>query len=281
MKNSKLAALLVFVLMIGVSACKSTEMATEATQDPASTEMPTANAEPAAQTQTTKNLSSVNVDDIVKKHIEARGGIDAIKAVQSVQMTGTVEAMGMDIDMTMSMKRPYKMRAQLLIQSMNAEVNQGFDGETAWVQNPGSDPQELPAAVTGQFKDQADIDGPLIGDEEVEVEYMGTEDVNDSPSHKIKLTRKGRPDSIVYLDSSSYLEVKSESEMPNPQTGAMVRAETFSSDYRSVGGVQMPHRIEVKMDGNTMQTLTFEKIDLNVELEESLFEMPGISVDMQ
>ena len=44
------------------------------------------------------------------------------------------------------------------------EVNQGYDGDVAWMQQPGGDPQELPAQMAGQFKDQSDLDGPLVAD---------------------------------------------------------------------------------------------------------------------
>ncbi len=227
--------------------------------------------------------ASVSVDDIIAKHIAARGGEANIKAVNTVKMTGKLEVMGMDVEMTNYIKRPGKLRAQLFIKSMNAEVNQGYDGEMGWMQNPGSDPQPMPKQMSEGMKDQASIDGQLMNyaDHGYTVEYAGEGMVNDSPAHKLKLIRPEQPESIIFIDKSSYLEVKIGGEGVNPQNGQPMQTESFMSDYRSVDGIQMAHVVEVKVDGNTMQKLSMEKIEVNVEIDDSLFMMPGMGVDIK
>ena len=51
-------------------------------------------------------------DDIVQKSIDARGGQDKIKAIQSVKMTGKMVMGGgqMEAPITLQMKRPSSMR---------------------------------------------------------------------------------------------------------------------------------------------------------------------------
>ena len=269
------------VAIFALSACKSTEMAQEAASDAVSEntesmESPMATAEPSGD-------ADVSVDDIIAKHIEARGGADNIKAVNTVKMTGKLEVMGMDVDMTNYIKRPDKMRARLYISSMDAEVNQGYDGEMGWMQNPGADPQPMPEQMSKGMKDQASIDGQLMdyADKGYTIEYVGEGMVNDNPAYKLKLMRSEQPESIIYIDKASYLQVKTEGEGVNPQNGQPMQTETFMSDFRSVDGIQMPFVTEVKVDGNTMQKMVMETIEVNVEVSDDLFMMPSMSVDIK
>ena len=268
------------VAIFALSACKSTEMAQEAASDVVSNtesmESPVAMTEPSGD-------ADVSVDDIIAKHIEARGGADNIKAVNTVKMTGTLEVMGMEVEMTNYIKRPDKLRARLYIKSMDAEVNQGYDGEMGWMQNPGADPQPMPEQMSEGMKDQASIDGQLMNyaDKGYTIEYAGEGMVNDNPAHKLKLIRPEQPESIIYIDKASYLEVKVEGEGVNPQNGQPMQTETFMSDYRNVDGVQMAFVTEVKVDGNTMQKMIMEKIEVNVDVADDLFMMPSMGVDIK
>lgn len=283
MNNSKLLALSILALMLSISACKSTEVIPDGMPAPSESDM--TDAMPADDMPADEPMvasSDVDVADLIAQHMEARGGADNIKAVQTVKMTGALQAMGMDMEMTNYIKRPNKVRAQILIKSMNMEVNQGFDGQMGWMQNPGSDPQPMPKEMTDGMKDQANIDGVLMDYAEngYTLEYMGEGTVNDSPAHKVKLIRPERPESIIYIDKSSLMEVKIDAEGTNPQTGEKVQTETYMSDYRTVDGIQMAHKIEVKMGGAVMQTINFETIELNVDVSDDLFMMPGMTIDI-
>ncbi len=280
MKNSKLTVLAIVVMLFGFSACKSSELATDATS--ASDAMPIGNTDsaPTASVQAEPSASSsVNVADLVAKHIKARGGEDKINAVQTVKMTGNVEASGMNIEMTNYIKRPDKVRSHLVIKSMNMEINQGFDGTMGWMQYPGQDLQLMPKEMANSVKDQANIGGILMDYEEngITLEYLGEASVNESPAHKIKIVRPDQPEAVIYLDAASHMEVKIDGEGMNPQTGQSIETETFLSDFRLVDGIQMAHVIEVKMDGTTLQKIVLDKIEVNLEIDSEVFVMPGKS----
>ena len=50
------------------------------------------------------------LDEIVKKAIDARGGIEKIKAVQSERITGRISfAQGIEGALTLELKRPHKL----------------------------------------------------------------------------------------------------------------------------------------------------------------------------
>ena len=49
-------------------------------------------------------------DELVAKNIAARGGEEKLKSLNTIKMTGTVSAQGMDMPITLLTKRPNKMR---------------------------------------------------------------------------------------------------------------------------------------------------------------------------
>ena len=51
--------------------------------------------------------------------------------------------------------------------------------------------------------------------------------------------------------------------------------ETFYSDYKEVAGILFSHSVEMQLDGQTSQKVIFEKIELNVDVEDGYFKMPA------
>ena len=67
-----------------------------------------------------------SVDDLVAKNLAARGGLDKLRGVQTMKMTGTVNVQGMDMPITVMTKRP-----NLLFQEMTMQGQRmvsAFDG---------------------------------------------------------------------------------------------------------------------------------------------------------
>ncbi len=244
-------------LLLG--ACKSAEM----TSDAGATSAPAMTME----------------QELVAKHLEANGGMAALQAIESVHMVGEVymPAAGMNMPMTITVKRPAMMRVDVKVPAMNMEVINAFDGETAWADNPMQGGlQKLPADQVVRFREQADIDGILVNHEAkgYSVEYVGEAEIKGTPTQKLKVLRPDSSEIFVYLDAETFLQVKTESEAPNPMTGAMAKVETFMSDFRVVNGVPMPHSMEVMMDGQAFQTITFTEITVNGEIDDAIFVYP-------
>lgn len=263
------------MLLLGItlSACKSTEpmntAAGEAPATPAPMEM--------AQAENVDAAGSM-LDDIVAKHARARGA-ENLTSIETLKWNGEAAMMGMNMPVTLYIKRPDKIRTEVDITAMNMEFVSGFNGSEGWVVNPamGPTPQSVPKNQVQLMKDQADIDGFLVNYKEKGhiLEYEGEEMVRDKPAHKIKLVREGQSDVYLYLDAESYLEVKTEGQGVDPQSGALVRMENYMSDYRPVNGVMMPHTMEIYMGGQPFQTVAMHSIDVNVEMDNGMFEMPG------
>src|ERR1044072_2125142 len=76
--------------------------------------------------------SAQTVDDIVKKSIDARGGIQKIKAVKTLKATAKVipTGLGQEIPIVILQKRPNAARIEVTFQG-KSQI-QAYDGETAW-----------------------------------------------------------------------------------------------------------------------------------------------------
>ena len=226
-------------------------------------------------------VEEVSVEDaIVNEHIEALGGQAVLDGINSMRATGQVEmpAMDMTLLLTMHQKAPQKFRMSVDIPQMGATILNGYDGETAWEDNPmAGGPTKLTGERKRAFVEQADMNSYLVGAEEAgfAVSYIGDEELDGSMTHKFNLMRADSTSMVVYLDAATKMEKKVTTEAPNPMTGAMTTVETKMSDYREVGGTMKPYRLEVVIDGEVFQVVTFQEIQVNVPVDDQVFVFPG------
>jgi outer membrane lipoprotein-sorting protein len=232
----------------------------------------------AAQDTAAAKDTALTVDQIIEKHIQAMGGLDKLKAIQSVTITGKAVLMGgqMEAPIVMKIKRPTSMHMEMSVQGKS--FVQAFDGTTSWTINPFTgppDPQKSNDEDTQQAKDDADfIDGPLV-DYKAKgntVELIGKEDLEGTAAYKIKITKKGGSIEYQFMDAQTFLELRSSGK--RKQMGQEAEVETTPSNYKAVNGVMMPHSLSQKMNGNTMMDLTIEKIEVNAPIDDSIFALP-------
>lgn len=233
-------------------------------------------APPLVRAQETKQMT---VDQLVAKNVEAKGGQEALNALQSLKLTGKmiVNQGQLQLAYAETRKRPNEVRTELTLQGMTA-VN-AFDGKEGWKISPfqgRKDPEKMSADDTKSLWEDAEIDGPLVDWKEKgsTVEYLGTEEVDGTMAHKLKVTRKNGDISYVYLDPDHFLEIRILTQ--REEHGAKVETETDLSDYEKVNGVYVPLSVEMGRKGDSdKQKLVLDKVDGNVPVEESTFQFPA------
>jgi outer membrane lipoprotein-sorting protein len=222
--------------------------------------------------------SAQTVDDIIAKHVAARGGMDKLKAVKAMRMTGTMSVgPGIEAPFTLEMRRPNSMRVEFTLQGQTGV--QAYDGKTAWMVMPfmgKKDPEALPAEETKTFEEQADFDGVLV-DYKAKghtVELAGKEPVEGTDAYKLKVTLKNGDVRYVYLDSEYFLEIRTEG--TRTMRGTPIDFESSVGDYKEVEGMMMPHSMESGAKGMPQrQKMTISKIELNPALDDARFAMPA------
>lgn len=217
----------------------------------------------------------LTVEQILTKNLEAKGGAEKIKALNSVRFTGKMAMGGMEAPLTMVKKRPENMRLEFTIQGMTG--TQAYDGTTGWMVMPfmgKKDPEAVAGEPLKEMKEQSDFDGPFIDSEKkgYKIESLGKVDVEGTPAYKLKLTREGN-ETVMYLDADSFLEIKAEAK--RKIQGQEIEAETSFGNYQEFDGLLFPMSIEMKAKGQPAgQSITIEKVEINPTLADDLFKMP-------
>ena len=230
--------------------------------------------------------SAQTADELVAKNLKAKGGVENLKAIKGMKITGRVTLPGagggggMEIPMTIVTKRPNRFRQESEFQGQKIIV--GFDGTKAWMINPmtgQNQPQPIEGPRLEMVKQQADLDGPLVDykTKGTAIEVLGLETIDGKKVHKLKVTPKTGRSVTLYLDAETGLEAKTVMEAPADEAGPGAPAATLESvfsNYQSVGGLTMPHTIQQKANGQVLQ-IDIDKIELSPAADDSLFAMPA------
>ncbi|MEK6286340.1 MAG: outer membrane lipoprotein-sorting protein [Acidobacteriota bacterium] len=220
--------------------------------------------------------SAQTVDELIKKNLDAKGGLQKLKAIKSVKITGKIIQQGIEIPLVIQQKRPRLVRLDVTFQGKSQTM--AYDGESGWKTNPfqGSpDPEKIAGDDLKEAEEQADIDGALVDYKEKghKVELVGKEDMEGTPVYKLKLTLKNGDVRNIYLDAENYLELKVNLKRKTP--GGEIEVDQYVGNYKPVNGVLFPFSLETKVKGQTVSQITLEKIDLDVAIDDSIFKMPA------
>jgi len=138
------------------------------------------------------------------------------------------------------------------------------------------DPERMSADDVKALIEDSEIDGALVDwtAKGSSVEYLGTEDVDGTPAHKLKVVRKNGDVSFVYLDPDHFLEIRVLTE--RMRHGAHEEVETDLGDYEKAGGVFVPTSFEVGRKGAPdKQRVIIDKVEANVPVDDTIFHFPG------
>ncbi len=223
---------------------------------------------PAAAAQT--------ADALIAKNIEARGGLEKLQAIQSMRLTGTLSIGDATMPSLLEVKRPNKTRWEFTLDGQT--VVQAYDGTVAWAVVPFTgkpEPQRMSAEDWKDMELQADMDGPLVNYQAKghRVEVMGVEKLGGGEAWRLKVTLRNGDVRDIYLDLKTHLQVLTVAR--RTIEGKEVEVASEVGDYRRVMDVMLPHSFETKARGITRkQSVRFEKIDINVAIDDSRFAMP-------
>lgn len=226
-------------------------------------------------------LPGQTVDDIIAKNIQARGGLEKLRALKTLRIAARLSQDSFRATYVQENKRSDMVREETIIQGM-AQV-QAYDGHTAWQINPFTgrkDPELMSQDDARPLLIDADLEGPLVDYKQKgsTAELVGHDSVEGTDCYKIKLTLKNGDVRIYYLDADSYLEMKFETQ--THVRGAVQYNDTMLGDYEQVDGIYFPFSFETAETGTDDWTrFTVEKIEVNVPLDDTLFSLPSAKVE--
>jgi hypothetical protein len=223
--------------------------------------------------------SPQTADELISKNIQAKGGRDAIKAIKTVRMAGRLDAAGgFTGRVGQENMRPNLVRETFSLQGMTAV--QAYDGSTAWQIQPfggHKDPQLMGDDDVRDLLIDSDFDGPLV-DYKAKgntVEYLGHDTIDGDDVLRLKVTLKNGDIVYYYLDPDTFLEIRTERQ--EFVRGSVRESVADLGSYKKVGGLMYPFSVASgpKNDPSSWQSVTMEKIEVNVPLSGSEFAVPA------
>jgi hypothetical protein len=252
--------------------------------------------------------ATLTAEQVADKNAAARGGLKAWLAVQSMTMTGKMDAgkikppvkqgmemprQGMEkghrpkpvkqeegkvveLPFVLEMQRPHKTRLELEFAGQTAV--QVFDGVNGWKLRPFLGRREVESYSPDEMKtaaQQQDMEGVLINyaAKGTKLALDKPEQVEGKDAYKLTLTMKDGQVKHVWVDVKTFLDVK----MDGTRTlnGKTRTVATYFRNYKAVDGLQMPYLIETSVEGiRGSEKINVERIVVNAKLDATRFTKP-------
>lgn len=219
-------------------------------------------------------------DELAARNAAARGGLEKLNAIHSLRLTGKLRVNGGTVELgyTELLKRPDSIRYEAQLQGLTRV--QAYDGKQAWQINPfqgRKDPERLSADDAKALgENAADFTGVLVDYKAkgYTLDYLGTEDIDGTQAHKLRVSRSNGDLTYVYLDPDYFLEIRTVNR--RIEHGVPNETVTDYGDYEKVAGVYMPFSLESGPKGSSQRlTMQIEKAEANVPAEDALFAFPA------
>jgi hypothetical protein len=219
---------------------------------------------------TVLGLFAQNVDEIVSKHIDAIGGAEKWKKVNSIVMEGTMNVMGNDVSLKITQLNNQGNRTDISVAGMeNYVIITPTGGYTFMPVQGMQKPEPMTADDVKEGLDDLDIQGNLL-DYKAKghtVELLGTEELEGTECYKLKVTRKNSGEQTLYLDKTSYLIIRNSSK--RKAMGQEMDVNVDLSDYRDVDGIKVPHSV-----GQGFGTMVVSTVKINQPIAPEVFAAP-------
>jgi hypothetical protein len=225
------------------------------------------------------SAQAMTADELVAKNVAARGGMESLSAIKSLRLHGKLHIanFGADVEASQTYKRPGDYRFEGTLQGMT--MVQSYDGKEAWRIFPfqgRKDPERTSADDAKELAEQADFEGVWVNAAAKgnKLEYLGTDDVDGTDAHKLKVALANGDVQYVWFDPDAFLVIRTLKQ--RTVRGVEQREETDYSDYEKVNGIYVAFAVSSGGVGSTQKdTFTVDKAEANVALDDSWFAFPA------
>jgi hypothetical protein len=247
----------------------------------------------------TASPAGMTAEQIIERNVTARGGLQAWRGVQTLSMSGKLEAGGnesstypvqgvkrggvqlpkrpteqMQLPFRLESKRSRKLRLEIDFRGQTAI--QTYDGTHGWKLRPFLNRHEVEPFTADEMKAaafQSDLDGPMVdyAAKGTKAELEGTEKVEGKDNYRLKLTFKDGQSQHVWVDAKTFLESKIEG-TPRRLDGKYHPVEIYYREYKTVSGIVVPYVTETKVQGvKQTEKIEVEQVVVNPPVEDSRF----------
>ncbi len=210
---------------------------------------------------------------LFKKHIDAVGGEQALRAHTTKTINGKlhIKAMGIEGNLHIVAEAPDKIKTTIELGQYGKSLS-GYDGTVGWSMDPMSGNRILEGEALKQMIARADFyNSDLnLGKDAVKLETVQTVNFDDGEQHKVLLVDANGEESYLYFSKETGLL----SGIDRMETGAMGKMPTQIrlSNYLETDGIKTPRKItSVQNGGETV--IEIDSVSYNA-LAENAFDLP-------
>jgi len=218
-----------------------------------------------------------NVEAVLQRWIAARGGKEAILAATNCVAVGRAEAshLGTSVRCELYARAPRQRVIVFQLPGQGAVV-EGFDGETAWLDDPAFGRTEWTGEELAKRRRDATFHRDLqFAALYPDLEVDGMETAGGEPAWLLEAHLSAAAEERFWFSQRTGLLRRQESTL-HLALGLVERSIEYS-DYRLAGGVRFPHRWQLRQRGASQAepevsvVIRFEDVKFNVPIGDTRF----------
>lgn len=211
-------------------------------------------------------------DEIISKHIEAIGGAENWKKINTVKQEASLSVQGMDIPVVITFVHNKGFKQEFTVMGMSGYSI--ITPEGGWNFSPmagQTKPEPITADELKYGKDQLDLQGEFIDYKAKghSLEVLPKEDVDGTECHVVKINRKSGTESVFYFDPKTYYIIRTKSKVV--ANGQEVESIVNMSNFQKLPeGIVMPFTME---NSAVPAPITVTKIVINGPVDAATFKV--------
>ena len=206
---------------------------------------------------------------IVDQYVKAAGGGKALARIQTLTLEGTfTNDDGKSGTYTLDTKLPNRYYSELLVGERNQI--EAYNGKSAWHQNSSGElgtlvgPEGMQLEGAAQYYNSRLLN---LKKNKITVALVGHAQVRGKDALQVEVSTAAGVKRQVFFDSRTHLIAK------EAATVGGVEEEIVYGDYRTVEGVKLPHKIELRR-GNEKYDISVSRAVINGTVGERVFDFP-------
>lgn len=201
--------------------------------------------------------AGVTAQSIILDYIDAIGGSKSLSGVKTVLTNVDISIQGAPFKPSGVIKTmsPNKESMEMSVEGMGTIMKQKFDGKTGYAEQQGRKTEMTADEIAEKQKEKGLFPETYLSEDAVSLVSLIS--VNGSDAYKIKVA--GKNVSYRYYDATSFMLIRTE--VSQEARGQKITQITDISDYRSVNGIQMPHK---KVITAGPQIITFDASEIKI-----------------
>ena len=229
-----------------------------------------ADGDPETLTRVTFGPDGLTAEQVIEKHIAARGGAERWSEVSSLRFTGVYSAFSEESPFELVRLRGDRYR--LDFEMLGGPAIRARDAQTAWWRHALLQPEPVPV---GEHPYRAQLEresvfGPLLlgwAERGLEVTLSGQSEVNGIATIDLDVTLPDGGKETWHLDAQTFLEVAVDSSIYDfTQFEGPTAQRAFYSDFREVDGLVLPFRIDTEF-GARLEEMRVDSVEVGIAVD--------------